>query len=68
MKLLPWLVMAILAAVALLLLGSAIFPGFVFSCPEQTLRLPEHCVNLERDPVKHDWIPAEKEFNCLEVR
>ncbi|CAI6007557.1 unnamed protein product [Closterium sp. NIES-65] len=75
-KLLPWITIGLLSLIALVLLGSALFPGYIFMCPEtikplpehQTIkRLPEHCVKLESDPVQHDWVSAVLPFDCLQA-
>lgn len=68
MRLAPWLFFAVLLAIGLLVLGSAIFPGYIFLCQETIQRLPPRCVKLDKDPVRHKWISGAKEFNCWEVQ
>ncbi|CAI5475694.1 unnamed protein product [Closterium sp. Yama58-4] len=66
-KLLPWITIGLLSLIALVLLGSALFPGYIFMCPETIKRLPEHCVKLESDPVQHDWVSAVLPLDCLQA-
>ncbi|GJP70282.1 hypothetical protein CLOP_g1232 [Closterium sp. NIES-67] len=66
-KLLPWVTIGLLSLIALVLLGSALFPGYIFMCPETIKRLPEHCVKLESDPVQHDWVSAVLPFDCFQA-
>lgn len=62
---LPWFTFALVAGIAFVLLAAALFPGYVFLCPDTLVRLPQHCLKLEVDSSQSVWTSGTREFDCL---